>query len=501
MVSPLKVLCIASEMVPFIKTGGLADVAGVLPKVLKKMGHEVICVIPKYSDLKLGKHVVESVFPAMGVWMGQGEEWCSVFKVEEDGIPVYLVEFHNYFSRPGLYHDREFNDYQDNPARFALLTRAALEIARNLKFKADIVQSHDWQTALAPAYLKTWHWNDPYLGQAASVLTIHNATYQGTYPKKWYPYIGLFADSFTPDAFECFGGINILKGGIYYADAVNTVSPHYAYEISAPHASSGLAPYLTNKGEAFRGILNGVEYETWNPETDKYIAQNFSMKDLKGKAACKLAMQKKFGLAEDPKVLLMGVVGRFTDQKGYQLLGACIERVMAEMEVQFVILGSGDPSLETLYGNLPARFPGRVGSWIGYDEKLSHQIEAGADIFLMPSLFEPCGLNQLYSLKYGTLPLVRATGGLEDTVEQYQEADGSGTGFKFYDATSDALFYTIGWAVSTWYDRPSHWKKMVQAGMAKIFSWDDAGKQYDDLYRLALKRKRGHSESGGKKVK
>lgn len=491
MASPLKVLCIASEMVPFIKTGGLADVAGVLPKVLKKMGHEVICVIPKYSDLKLAKHKVESVFPAMGVWMGGQEEWCSIFKVVEEGISVYLVEFHNYFSRPGLYHDREFNDYQDNPARFALLTRAALELARNLKFKADIVHSHDWQTALAPAYLKTWHWNDPYLGQAASVLTIHNATYQGTYPQKWYSYIGLPADAFGPDAFECFGGINILKGGIYYADAVNTVSPHYAYEISAPNASSGLAPYLTNKGEAFQGILNGVEYEAWNPETDKLIEQNFSAKNLKGKAACKAALQKKFGLVENPNVLLMGVVGRFTDQKGYQLLSACIDRIMCEMEVQFVILGSGDPNLESFFWDLPSRYPGRVGSWIGYDEKLSHQIEAGADLFLMPSLFEPCGLNQMYSLAYGTLPLVRATGGLDDTVEQYDEKTGNGTGFKFYDATSNALYYTIGWAVSTWYDRPSQWKKMVQSGMKKVFSWDDAGKKYDALYRLALKRKRG----------
>jgi starch synthase len=489
MASALKVLSLASEMVPFIKTGGLADVAGVLPKELKARGHEVICVLPKYSELKLSKHVVETVYKAMNVWMGDREEWCSVFKVTEAGIAVYLIEHHVYFSRPGLYHDREFNDYKDNPARFGFFTRAALELAKNLKFKPDIVQCHDWQTALAPAYLKTWHWNDPCLGRAASVLTIHNATYQGTYPRTWYRYLGLPEAAFNPDAFECFGGMNFLKGGIFYADAVNTVSPHYAYEISAPYASSGLAPYLTNKGEAFKGILNGVEYEQWDPETDPNIAKRYSSMTPGGKAECKADLQKRFGLKQDPKVLLMGVVSRFTEQKGYQLLAPIIERVLDQMCVQFVVLGSGDPALETFFRDLPARYPGRVGSWIGYEEKISHVIEAGADLFLMPSMFEPCGLNQMYSLKYGTLPLVRATGGLDDTVEQYSESDGGGTGFKFYEPSQDALYYTIGWAVSTWYDRPAHWKKMVAAAMGKHFSWKDSVTKYEELFQLAIRRR------------
>jgi starch synthase len=489
MASGLKILNISSEMVPFIKTGGLADVAGVLPKELKKLGHEVICVIPKYSELKLAHHEVKVVFPLFGVWMGTCEEWCSVFKVEEAGIRVYLVEFHKYFSRAGLYHDRAFNDYQDNPARFALLTRAALEIAKRLGFKPDIVHSHDWQAALASAYLKTWHWNDPVLGGAASVLTIHNANYQGCYPRSWYPYLGLPDAAFQPDAFECFGGINLLKGGIFYADAVNTVSPHYAVEISAPNAPSGLAPYLSNKGEAFCGILNGVEYDAWNPETDTSIAQRYSLKDLRGKGTCKRALQKRFGLAEDPKLLMIGVVGRFTEQKGYDLVAACIDRILGQMAVQFVILGSGDPELESFFRRLQERYPGKVGSCSAYDEALSHQIEAGADLFLMPSRYEPCGLNQLYSLKYGTVPLVRATGGLDDTVEQYREDTGDGTGFKFWDCTAEALYYTIGWAVSTWYDRPSHWEKMMKRGMAKEFSWDDSARKYEALYELALKKK------------
>jgi starch synthase len=485
----LKILFIASEMAPFIKTGGLGDVVSVLPKVLSDLGHEVMCVIPKYQDLNLGTRFLFETARAMNVWMGTDEEWCSVFKVEEGGIPVFLIENHKYFTRPLLYHDREFKDYADNPARFAFFTRAALDTARLIKFKADIVHVHDWQSALAPAYLKTWHWNDPVLARAASVLTIHNATYQGIYPASWYPYLGLSKKDYNPDGFECYGGVNFLKGGIVFADAVNTVSPTYAKEISAPYSPPGLAPYLTNKGDAFLGILNGVDYDTWNPQTDIFIPARYSNSDKTGKKQCKRELQKRFGLKDDPDVLLIGVVGRFTDQKGYALLSACVDDIMHDMAVQFVILGSGDPGLESFFREIPKRHPGRAGSWIGYDERLSHMIEAGADLFLMPSLFEPCGLNQLYSLKYGTLPLVRSTGGLEDTVEQYDEARGEGTGFKFWDPKPEALYYTVGWAVSTYYDRRAHWDRMVDRAMAKEFSWTDSGNRYLELYEKAKNRK------------
>ncbi len=489
MAESLKILSIASEMVPFIKTGGLADVAGVLPLEFQRQGHMVICILPKYADLNLSRHTVEEVFQSLSVWMGDREERCSVFKVVEKGLAVYLIEYHGFFSRAGLYHDPSFNDYQDNPARFGFFTRAALELAKRLGFKPDIVHCHDWQTALAPAYLKTWHKDDPLLGGAASVLTIHNATYQGVYPRSWYGYLGLPQEAFNPDAFECFGGINFLKGGIAYADAVNTVSPNYAREIATPNSPSGLAPYVSNKGQAFRGILNGVDYTIWNPEQDKKIAATYSATDMGGKALCKAALQKRCLLREDPATILLGVVGRFSEQKGYALLAACIERALASMALQFVILGSGDPGLENFFRDLPARYPGRVGSWIGYDDGLSHGIEAGADLFLMPSLFEPCGLNQLYSLRYGTLPLVRATGGLEDTVEQYDEGSGKGTGFKFTDPTPDALYYTIGWAVSTWYDRPQHWKAMVEAAMSRRFSWENSLSHYLDLFEVAKNKK------------
>jgi starch synthase len=489
MAKKLKILFVASEMAPFIKTGGLADVTGVLPKALSRMGHDVVCVIPKYADLNLGERFIHATNRALNVWMGTKEEWCSLFMVEEEGIRVYLVEHHDFFSRPLLYHDKNFNDYPDNPARFAFLSRAALETARYLKFDPDIVHVHDWQTAAVSAYLKTWHWDDPVLGKAASLLTIHNASYQGVYPSAWYPYTGLRAEDFNASAFECFGGMGLLKGGIAFADAVNTVSPGYAREISAPYSPSGLAPYLSDKGKGFTGILNGVEYELWNPETDNLIIANYARGDMSGKKTCKAALQRSFGLIENPDTLLMGIVGRFTEQKGYRLLTQCIENVMGEMAVQFVVLGSGDPALQDFFRKFAEKHPGRVGARIGYSENLSHMIEAGADLFLMPSLFEPCGLNQLYSLKYGTLPLVRATGGLDDTVEQYDEKTGGGTGFKFKEIDPMALHYCIGWAVSTYYDRRGHWNAMVDRAMSKEFTWEDSARKYVDFYGVAMERK------------
>jgi starch synthase len=485
----LKILFVASEMAPFIKTGGLADVTGVLPKVLARMGHDVVCVIPKYADLNIGERFIHATNRSLNVWMGTKEEWCSLFMVEEEGVRVYLVEHHGFFSRPLLYHDKNFKDYEDNPARFAFLSRAALETARYLKFDPDIVHVHDWQTAAVSAYLKTWHWNDSILGKAASLLTIHNASYQGVYPPTWYPYTGLRLEDFKPNAFECFGGMGLLKGGIAFADAVNTVSPGYAREISAPYSPSGLAPYLSDKGRAFTGILNGVEYELWNPETDPLIAANYARSDMSGKRKCKAELQRAFGLTENPGTLLMGIVGRFTEQKGYHLLAQCIDSVMRDMAVQFVVLGSGDPILQDFFREFARKRSGRAGARIGYSEDISHMIEAGADLFLMPSLFEPCGLNQLYSLKYGTLPLVRATGGLDDTVEQYDEKTGQGTGFKFKEVDPMALHYCIGWAVSTFYDRRDHWDAMVARAMSKEFTWEDSAKKYVDFYGVAMERK------------
>lgn len=485
----LKILMISSEVVPYAKTGGLADVVGALPQVLQRLGHEVIVVMPKYGSIDVQKHGLRRHWESMGVWMGNVQEWCAVDVANNDGVPTYFIEHNNYFARPGLYHDDNFNDYTDNPRRFGFLTRAGLQLAQDLRFKPDIVHVHDWQTALASAYLKIWHWNDPLLGGAASVLTIHNIAYQGKYPASHYDYLGLQWGNFTPDKFEDYGAINFLKGGIVYADVVNTVSPTYANETRTPALGYGLAPYLNDKGDNYVGILNGVDYAQWNPAVDALIPARYTPDDLAGKRICKAELQRRFMLDVNPRVPVIGVVSRLVSQKGLDLLAGAIERIVENMIVQFVILGSGDKGLEAFYGDLPRRYPGRIGSFIGYNNQLAHWIEAGADFFIMPSIYEPCGLNQIYSLKYGTLPIVRATGGLDDTVIQYDERTGDGTGFKFWEPSANAIFYTVGWAVSTFYDRPQHMAKMIHAAMQQDYSWEKSAAQYEELYARAMRIK------------
>ncbi len=487
MSQPLKIVFIASECVPFAKSGGLADVVGALPGALQKLGHKVIVILPLYKSIDRAKFDIQPILSPLGVWMGDTEEWCSVHgTTNPDGVPAYFIEFANYFDRDGLYHDAEFNDFLDNPRRFAFLSRAALQFCRDIGFKADIVHAHDWQTALAPAYQKIWHWDDPVLGDAASLLTIHNIGYQGKYPVEDYDYTGLQLVNFTDRKFEDHGGMNYLKGGVHYADMVNTVSPNYARETRTPELGYGMAMYLNDKGDRYVGILNGVDYSDWNPAVDTLIPQTYTPKNLAGKAVCKRALQERFNLEIDERIPLVGVVSRFADQKGLDLLADSIEGIVNSMHVQFAILGSGDKSLESYYGGLPTRYPGRIGSYIGYSNELAHWIEAGSDFFVMPSRYEPCGLNQIYSLKYGTLPIVRATGGLDDTVEQYDETTGDGTGFKFWDASPHGIYYSVGWAVSTYYDRPEHFKKMQQQAMAQNFSWEESARQYEQVYQRAI---------------
>ena len=481
---------LSSECVPYAKTGGLADVVGALPQALRRLGHEVITVMPKYSSINAPKHGLKRHWDSMGVWMGGGEEWCAVDVADNRGVPTYFIESNKYFDRFGLYHDANYSDYGDNPRRFGFLSRAGLQLSKDLGFKPDIVHAHDWQTALAAAYLKVWHWNDPVLGDAASVLSIHNLAYQGKYGSDCYDYLGLQWSNFTADKFEDHGAINFLKGGLRYCDMIHTVSPTYAAETRTAEMGYGLAPLLNDRSASYRGILNGVDYQEWSPENDTLIPSRYTASNLAGKAVNKAALQRHFGLQEDPTVPIFGIVSRLASQKGLDLLASCIERIMDDMRVQFVILGSGDKELEFFYRTLPSRYPGRAGSHIGYSNEVAHLIEAGCDFFVMPSLYEPCGLNQLYSLRYGTLPVVRATGGLNDTVEQYDELTGTGTGFKFWEASAQAIYYTIGWAVSTYYDRPQHMRQLVQSAMARDFSWEKSAGQYVEMYQAAIENKK-----------
>ncbi len=493
----MKIVMLASECVPYVKTGGLADVVGALPQALRSLGHEVIVILPKYTSIDDARHGLQPFINPLGVWMGNAEEWCSVHVADNQGVPVYFIEFQKYFDRHGLYHDSDFNDYQDNPRRFGFFTRAALQLCRDINFRPDIVHAHDWQTALAAAYLKIWHWNDAALGSTASAITIHNIAYQGVYSTQHYDYLGLQWSNFTSEKFEDHGRINFLKGGIVYSDVANTVSPTYAQETRNPIQGYGLAPYLNNKGENYAGILNGVDYALWNPATDTLIPSTYSAGDLSGKRICKQELQKRFNLEVNPNIPVVGVVSRLVAQKGLDMLAREIESILNTMVVQFVVLGAGEKHLETYFGTLAERFPGKVGSHIGYHDMLSHWIEAGSDFFIMPSLYEPCGLNQIYSLKYGTLPIVRATGGLDDTVQQYDEKTGDGTGFKFWSAVTGAIYDTVGWAVSTYYDRRPHIERMIQAAMAKDYSWEKSAQEYQALYERAQRVKAAASLLAG----
>lgn len=485
------ILFVVSESVPFAKTGGLADVAGALPKTLAKRGHNVMVVMPYYASIPRELLASDEAPFSMNVWMGDKEEWCLVHtKKITKNLSYYFIDFQNYFFREGLYHNAAMQDYLDNPKRFGFLSQAAMYLCKTLQKKIDIVHAHDWQTAPALAYLKTWHADCPYLGNAAGVLTIHNIGYQGKYSRESYSYLGFRNEDFRQEVFEDYGGINLLKGGIYFADMVNTVSPTYANETLTPGHSHGLDHFLKQKGDQYIGILNGVDYSEWDPASDKLIPRKYSAKNISGKKICKEQLQHYFGLYKQDCIPLIGMVSRMASQKGHYLLADSLEAIVNNMQVQFAILGSGDKELEDYFASLNEKYPGLIGVRIGYDNALAHQIEAGSDFFIMPSLYEPCGLNQIYSLRYGTLPIVRATGGLDDTVEQYDESTGEGTGFKFYDATSRAIYDTVGWAVSTWYDRQEHYRQMQAAAMKRSFSWDESAARYEAAYERALEIRR-----------
>jgi starch synthase len=490
------ILFISSELTPFAKTGGLADVTASLAAELAKKGHDVRVVIPLYDSVKQRALKRKVVLGAMGVEMGTGTEWCSVHDLKiSGGARAVFIEYDAYFARSGLYHDDSMNDYQDNPRRFGFLCRAALQYCIDCGFKPDIVHAHDWQAALVPAYIKLWFWNNPVLAGAASVLSIHNIAYQGAYPASHYQYLGLGKESFTEKRFESFGAVNFMKGGIYFTDVVNTVSPTHAKEILKPYGGFGLSPFLSDKGDKFTGILNGVDYSIWSPQTDPHLPEQYTSSSLKGKAICKQKLREEFKLDTEGNVCLIATIGRFVLQKGFHLVREAIGDILDTMVVQFVILGDGDNSMEEYFEKLAQMYPGQAGSFIGYNAELAHRVEAGADFFLMPSLYEPCGLNQMYSLKYGTLPIVHATGGLDDTVEQYNESTGDGTGFKFEDATAGALYDTVGWAVSTYYDRPHHIKKMINRAMNSDFSWSKSVEAYENLYEKAIVVKKGYDRS------
>ena len=476
------ILMIASEAVPYAKTGGLADVAGALPPALALLGHQVTLVTPRYRGTLVREPSERFMFTV-------GRRPVTVSLVEDrlgDGVHVVLVDCPELFDRDHLYGAGD-SDYPDNPRRFAVLVRAALEFAIRTGQRPDVVHSHDWQGGLAPVYLKTLYASHPALEGVPSVFTIHNLAYQGLFPPEWLQELDLGWDLFTIDELEYWGKLSLLKGGINFAELITTVSPSYAKEIQTPELGFGFDGILRRRARDLVGILNGIDTAAWNPLNDPHIPEPYGPEDLSGKAAAKRRLLETFALSRDDRASsrpLIGMVSRLIDQKGFDLIAEVAEELV-RLDAGYVLLGTGEARYQDLWVGLAARFPDRIGVRIGFDERLAHLIEAGADIFLMPSRFEPCGLNQMYSLRYGTVPVVRATGGLDDTVRNWNGKARTGNGFKFKEASGSALLKTLCRALGV-YNRPDDWRRLQSDGMAQDFSWEAAARQYVKAYERAI---------------
>ena len=407
-------------------------------------------------------------------------EPAEILAVPNAPVPTFLVRADRFFDRDGLY-GVGGRDYDDNAERFAFFCRAALEWLRHASPAPDILHMHDWQTALVPAFLRATADLYPELAAVRTVQTVHNLAFQGRFPSEEWHLLNLDPRHFVPDGLEFYGDINYLKAGLLFADAITTVSPRYAEEIQTPSFGSGLDGVLRMRADRLRGILNGVDDAVWNPASDPFVPAHYDQGDLRGKARCKAALQADLGLAVSPEPALLAVVSRLAEQKGLELLGAVLPGLLKTRAVQFVALGSGDARYEELLIDLAGQFPGQVEVRIGFDEPLAHRIEAGADVFLMPSRFEPCGLNQLYSLRYGTVPVVHATGGLDDTVVEFDAREGLGTGFKFTPYTEEAFLAALRRALDTRRDAAA-WQRLVTNGMSQDFSWQRAAREYARLY-------------------
>lgn len=476
----MRVILAASEAVPFAKTGGLADVVGALPRALKRLGVDVAVIIPAYGSITAHHAAVRRTDWTVSVPVSKHTVDAAVLASHLDGdIPVYLIQADQYFARDGLYGTPE-GDFLDNAERFAFFGRAILEVLPLLG-APDVLHCHDWQTALAPVFLQADAGRYPQLDRTRTVLTIHNLGYQGLFWHFDWHLLNIDWRYFAPAYLEFYGKINYLKGGIVCADAITTVSPTYAQEIQTPEFGHGLEGVLVTRRHALTGILNGVDYDDWSPERDRYIASRYSAADVTGKAACKADLQAAVGLPVDPKLPLIGMVSRLADQKGFDLVAEILPQLLRK-RVQLLVLGSGDAKYQELFQQFVRRWRKRLAVHIGFDNALAHKIEAGSDMFLMPSRYEPCGLNQIYSLRYGTVPIVRATGGLQDSIVDFESGSRQGTGFKFTEYAPAALFACIERALAA-YRTAAAWGALIANGMRADFSWDTSAAAYATLYR------------------
>ncbi len=475
----------ASECVPFSKTGGLADVVGALPRALSSLGHQVTVYLPKYRQTKLIGS--QCLIRSLTIPFDDQFRFCSVVTDgNHSGVTFCFIDYPPFFEREALY-GTSTGDYPDNSERFALFSRGVLEASKILGVP-DVFHCHDWQSALIPVLLNTQYAEDPAFREMATVFTIHNMGYQGLFPPDTLPLLTLPWDLFTISKMEFFGQVNFLKGALVFADYITTVSKKYSQEIQTSEFGFGLEGVLRGRSATVTGILNGVDYDEWSPEKDKFITARYSPEDLTAKAKCKQDLLTAFGVTgADPKLPVIGIVSRFAAQKGFDLIAQIMDRLARE-EMIVIALGSGDKVYEEMFLRLNKQFPQKIAVKVAYDNAVAHKIEAGSDMFLMPSRYEPCGLNQIYSLKYGTVPIVRATGGLDDTIEPWDSRSGRGTGFKFTEYTGEALLSTIKDALKAYRDQTS-WQTLMRNGMNKDFSWNASAKEYVRVYERARQTK------------
>lgn len=481
-----KVLFVASEIAPFAKTGGLADVAGALPKSLSKIGMSVQLFMPLYKGI--AEQFALTLDGEISFMFQQRMRNVKIFKgvLPKTNINTYFLDEPGLYLRNGLYQENG-KDYPDNADRFAHLSLAALEWCKAKQYYPDIIHCHDWQTALVPVYLKNCYKNDNNLNKIATLLTIHNIAYQGLFPPKTLHEIGLSDSLFNIDGLEFWGQISLLKGGLQFSDCINTVSKRYAEEIaSSAEFGRGLEGVLASRSTDLTGIVNGLDYDEWNPATDQFIPIQFDEKQIDKKQEMKQILLEDAGLKETPGFPLIGMISRLDDQKGWDLLANAMPELL-KLGTQFIILGTGDPKYHTLLEKLKKEFPSQIAVFLKFDNTLAHRIYAGSDIFLMPSRFEPCGLGQLISLKYGTIPLVRSTGGLADTISDV-DTDKKGNGFSFEEYTETAMINTVKRAVEL-YKKKRSWKTLVERAMKEDWSWESSAKEYLKLYEKAIQKK------------
>jgi starch synthase len=486
----MKILVASPEAVPFAKTGGLGDVVGALPKALAKQQHELKVFIPRYKTLNVDYQQIRQMEWSQEIAIGRIKHGVSVDyrPAKKLSLAHYFIRNDAYFGRDDFYRDEDAGaDYADNDERFIFFSRAVLEVVRALGWQPDIVHVHDWQTSLIPAYLKILHQKDPVLAGAKSVLTIHNLAFQGTFAEEGFARLGLPPEQFYPTApFEFYGKVNFLKAGITYADKITTVSERYAAEIQTDKHGCGLDGVLRGRQSALTGILNGVDYGIWSPSRDKRIPYSYFFANLSGKRMNKVELLGRLSLPVRERTPLIGIISRLTDQKGLDLFAEIADAVLA-MDLQMVVLGTGDNKYQELFAGLERRFPDKIRACLIFDDDLAHWIEAASDMFLMPSRFEPCGLNQMYSLKYGTVPIVHEVGGLADTVKDFDSTSVEGTGFVFKEYSAPALLAAIERAVGI-FSKKRVWTRIMKTGMRQDYSWDRSARKYIALFESLLEK-------------